>query len=183
MDNARTGLENLSKNCDTTIIIQNDQLLKLVPKLPLEAAFKVADEVLMQSIKGITEIITRPGLVNVDFNDIATIMKDGGLAMIGFGESNNGTDRINDAVEEALNSPLLGNVDMSLAKGAMVRVQGGPDMSVFEAEKAAEMISSRIAPRARLIWGCSVEPELKGKIRVLAVITGVRTDMISKDAK
>jgi cell division protein FtsZ len=177
MDNARKGLERLQQSCDTTIVILNDQLLKLVPKLPLEAAFKVADEVLMHGIKGITEVVTKPGLVNVDFNDINTIMKNGGMAMIGMGESSDDSDRVPQAVHEALNSPLLGDIDMASAKGAMIRVQGGPDMTVGEAEKAAEMVSSRLSSRARIIWGCSIEPELKGKVRLLVVITGVKSSM------
>jgi cell division protein FtsZ len=179
MENAKRGLERLQEGCDTTIVILNDQLLKMVPKLPLEAAFKIADEVLMYGIKGITEVVTKPGLVNVDFNDINTIMKNGGMAMIGMGESENGSDRVPEAVQEALNSPLLGDIDMAVAKGALIRVQGGPDMSVSEAEKAAEMVTSKLSPRARIIWGCSVEPELKGKVRILVVITGVKPTSFS----
>jgi cell division protein FtsZ len=177
MENARKGLGRLQESCDTTIVILNDQLLKLVPKLPLEAAFKVADEVLMHGIKGITEVVTKPGLVNVDFNDISTIMKNGGMAIIGMGESSDDSDRVSQAVHEALNSPLLGDIDMASAKGAMIRVQGGPDMTVSEAEKAAEMVSSKLSSRARIIWGCSIEPELKGKVRLLVVITGVKSSM------
>ena len=177
MENARKGLERLQQNCDTTIVILNDQLLKLVPKLPLEAAFKVADEVLMQGIKGITEVVTKPGLVNVDFNDINTIMRNGGMAMIGMGESADGSERVPQAVEEALASPLLGDIDMASAKGALIRVQGGEDMTVSEAEKAAELVTSKLSPRARIIWGCSIEPELKGKVRILVVITGVRSPL------
>jgi cell division protein FtsZ len=179
MENARKGLEKLQENCDTTIIVLNDQLLKLVPKLPLEAAFKVADEVLMHGIKGITEIITKPGLVNVDFNDVNTIMKDGGVAMIGMGESMDGSDRINQAVHEALSSPLLGDIDMSSAKSALIRVQGGNDLTVEEAEKAAEMVSSKLNSRARIIWGCSIEPSMQGKVSLLVVITGVRSPFLS----
>jgi cell division protein FtsZ len=178
MDNAKKGLRTLRENCDTTIVILNDQLLQLVPKLPLEAAFKVADEVLMYGIKGITEIITKPGLVNVDFNDINTIMKDGGMAMIGMGESDDGTERVEAAVKDAMESPLLGTIDLSAAKGALIRVQGGPDMTVGEAEKAAELVSSRLNPRARIIWGCSVEPEMEGKVSLLVVITGVNSPLI-----
>lgn len=177
MENARKGLKVLQENCDTTIVILNDQLLKLVPKLPLEAAFKVADEILMYGIKGITEVITKPGLVNVDFNDINTIMKDGGMAMIGMGESGDGSDRVQQAVSEALESPLLGAINMSTAKGALIRVVGGPDMTVGEAEKAAEMVSSRLNPRARIIWGCSVEPQMEGKVSLLVVITGVSSPL------
>jgi cell division protein FtsZ len=179
MENARKGLEKLQTNCDTTIIVLNDQLLKLVPKLPLEAAFKVADEVLMHGIKGITEIITKPGLVNVDFNDVNTIMRDGGVAMIGMGESNDGSDRINQAVHEALSSPLLGDIDLSSAKSALIRVQGGNDLTVEEAEKAAEKVSSKLNSRARIIWGCSIEPEMQGKVSLLVVITGVRSPFLS----
>ena len=131
----------------------------------------------MHGIRGITEIITKPGLVNVDFNDINTIMKNGGMAIIGMGESSDDSDRVPQAVHEALNSPLLGDIDMASAKGAMIRVQGGPDMTVSEAEKAAEMVSSKLSSRARIIWGCSIEPELKGKVRLLVVITGVKSSM------
>ncbi len=178
MENAQKGLKVLRENCDTTIVILNDQLLKLVPKLPLEAAFKVADEVLMYGIKGLTEIITKPGLVNVDFNDINTIMKDGGMAMIGMGESDDGNERVYQAVREAMESPLLGTIDLSAAKGALIRVVGGPDMTVGEAEKAAELVSSKLSPRARIIWGCSVEPEMEGKVSLLVVITGVSSPLI-----
>jgi len=175
MDNAVRGLRRLQDNCDTTIVVPNDKLLELVPRLPLEAAFKVADEVLMHSIKGITEVVTKPGLVNVDLNDILTIMKNGGVAMIGIGDSNEDSDRIPLAVEEALDSPLLGDIDTREAKGALIRVLGGPDLTVGEAEKAAEMVGERINPRARIIWGCAIEPEYQGRVRVLVVVTGVRS--------
>ncbi len=174
-----SGLKDLRESCDTVIVIQNDKLLQLVPKLPLNAAFKVADEVLMQSIKGITEVLTKPGLVNVDFNDINVIMKNGGLAMIGMGESAEPGERVDEAVSEAMTSPLLGDIDLSSAKGAMVRVTGGPDMSVSEAEKVAELVSGKINQRAKLIWGCSIDPELKGKIKVLVVITGVKSTILT----
>lgn len=173
MDNALRGLEEMGRYCDTTITIYNDQLLKLVPKLPLEVAFKVADEVLMQSIKGINDIITSPGLVNVDFNDISSIMRNGGMATIGLGESDEPKDRVSISVEDALASPLLGEIDLSTARGALVRVQGGPDMTITEAEQAAQLVSERVNPRARIIWGCSVEPELEGKMKIMVVITGV----------
>lgn len=177
MDNALRGLERLRAHCDTTAVIPNDKLLELVPKLPLDAAFRVADEVLMESIKGLTEIITKPGLVNLDFNDVMTIMKNGGVAMIGIGEGTQKTakgDRIDSAVTQALESPLLGDVDLSAARGALIRVTGGPDMTVAEAEKAAEMVSAKISPNARIIWGCSVDPSMAGIVRVMTVLTGVK---------
>ncbi len=182
-ENGIRGLRRLQDSCDTTIVVPNDRLLELVPKLPLEAAFKVADEVLMHSIKGITEVVTKPGLVNVDFNDILTIMKNGGIAVIGIGDSDEGSDRIPLAVSEALDSPLLGDIDMKEARGALIRVLGGPDLTVGEAEKAAEMVGERINPRARIIWGCAVDPEYAGKVRILVVITGVRSPYSPQNLK
>jgi cell division protein FtsZ len=102
MENAEAGLEKMRRFCDTTIVIYNDKLLELVPRLPIDAAFKVADEVLMQCIKGMTEIITKPGLVNLDYSDLMTIMKGGGVAMIGMGESDEARDRVDFALNEAL---------------------------------------------------------------------------------
>ncbi|TLZ69324.1 MAG: cell division protein FtsZ [Methanobacteriota archaeon] len=175
MENAEAGLEKLRKFCDTTIVIYNDKLLEMVPRLPIDAAFKVADEILMQSIKGMTEIITKPGLVNLDYADLMTIMKGGGVAMIGIGESEEERDRVETAIGEALESPLLGEVDLTHARGALVRVVGGPDLTVSEAEKAAEIVGQKINPMARIIWGCSVEQALDRTVRVLLVITGVKS--------
>src|SRR5437773_208951 len=173
--NAEEGLEKLRKFCDTTIVIYNDKLLELVPRLPIDAAFKVADEILMQSIKGMTEIITKPGLVNLDYADLMTIMKGGGVAMIGIGESEEERDRIEYAINEALESPLLGEVDLTHARGALVRVVGGGDLTVSEAERAAEIVGQKINPQARIIWGCSVDDALEHTVRVLLVITGVKS--------
>ena len=182
MENAEAGLDKLRKFCDTTIVIYNDKLLELVPRLPINAAFKVADEILMQSIKGMTEIITKPGLVNLDYADLMTIMKGGGVAMIGIGESDEERDRVEYSINEALESPLLGEVDLSHARGVLVRVVGGPDLTVSEAEKAAEIVGQKVNPQARIIWGCSVEPDLQNTVQVLLVITGVRSkSLLGKD--
>ncbi|HDP96577.1 MAG TPA: cell division protein FtsZ, partial [Euryarchaeota archaeon] len=180
MENALNGLERLRRVCDTTIVIPNDKLLDLVPKLPIDAAFKVADEVLMQTIKGLTEIITKPGLVNLDYSDIMTVMNEGGVAFIGIGESDEAdtSERVENAVSEALNSPLLGEIDLADARGALIRVVGGPDMTVSEAERAAEIVGERVSRRARLIWGCSIEPELEGQIRILLIVTGARAKLM-----
>src|SRR3972149_2689638 len=183
MENAQSGLDKLRKFCDTTIVIYNDKLLELVPRLPINAAFKVADEILMQSIKGMTEIITKPGLVNLDYADLMTIMKGGGVAMIGIGESDEERDRIEYAINEALESPLLGEVDLTHARGALVRVVGGPDLTVSEAERAAEIVGEKINPMARIIWGCSVEQDLDRIVRVLIVITGIKSkSFLGKDS-
>jgi cell division protein FtsZ len=183
MENAEAGLDKLRRFCDTTIVIYNDKLLELVPRLPIDAAFKVADEILMQCIKGMTEIITKPGLVNLDYADLMTIMKGGGVAMIGIGESDEDRDRIEYALNEALESPLLGEVDLSHARGCLVRVVGGTDLTISEAEKAAELVGEKINPSARIIWGCSLEPELEKTVRVLLVITGVKSkSFLGKEA-
>ncbi len=176
MENALTGLNKLRLVCDTTIVVPNDKLLELVPKLPVEAAFKVADEVLMQTIKGITDIITKPGLVNLDYADIQTVMNEGGVAFVGIGEANlDSDDRVKDAVHEAITSPMLGEVDLKNAKGAIIRVVGGPDMTVGEAQRAAEIVTKSVSDRARIIWGCSIEPELTGTIKILLIVTGARS--------
>jgi len=172
-ENAEFGLDRMRQFADTSIIIPNDKLLQLVPRLALNQAFKVADDVLMRAIKGMTEIITKPGLVNLDFNDIRTIMKGGGVAMIGLGEGENDT-RSEDAVEEAINSPLV-DVDVSGATGALINVTGGPDMTVSEAEKAAELVQSRVASNARIIWGAAVDQTLQHKMRVMLILTGVQS--------
>ncbi|MCK5038006.1 MAG: cell division protein FtsZ [Thermoplasmata archaeon] len=172
-DNALKGLNKLKQNCDTTIVIQNNKLLELVPRLPLDAAFKVADEILMNSIKGITETVTKPGLVNLDFSDLMTIMQGGGVAMIGIGSSDDDRERVDIAVNEALTSPLLGDVDISNAKGVLVRVVGGHDMTLAEAERAVEIVGEKVSPNARIIWGCSVDPTMSKTVQILLVLTGV----------
>jgi cell division protein FtsZ len=172
-ENAEWGLDRLRNIADTVIVIPNDRLLELVPKLSLNAAFKVADEVLMRSIKGITEVVTKPGLVNLDFNDIKTTMKSGGVAMIGLGESDD-DDRAVAAVTEAINSPLI-ELDVSEATAALINVTGGPDMTVSEAEQVAEILQSKISPGARIIWGAAIDETMERTIRVMVVITGVKS--------
>ena len=176
LDNAESGLRRLREVCDTVIVIPNDKLLDIVPNLALNAAFKVADEVLMRSIKGITEMITMPGLVNLDFADLKTVMKRGGVALIGLGEAE-GENKAVDAITEALNSPLL-EVDITEATGALVNVTGGNDMTLREAEKVIEEIYSKIDRNARIIWGTTIDPSMKKSIRAMLVITGVKSKQI-----
>ncbi|MFB6168480.1 MAG: cell division protein FtsZ, partial [Haloferacaceae archaeon] len=147
--NAEAGLERLRDVADTVIVVPNDRLLESVGKLPVRQAFKVADEVLMRSVKGITELITKPGLVNLDFADVQTVMERGGVAMIGLGESDS-ENKAQDSVRSALRSPLL-DVDISGANSALVNVTGGPDMAIEEAEGVVEEIYDRIDPDARII--------------------------------
>ena len=175
-ENAEWGLERLRNVADTVIVIPNDKLLELVPKLALNSAFKVADEVLVRAIKGIAEVVTKPGLVNLDFNDIKTVMKSGGVAMIGLGEGED-DDRAMTAVNQAINSPLI-DVDISNASAALVNVTGGLDMTIREAEEVAEVIQQKISPNARIIWGAAVDETLEDTIRVMVIITGVKSKHI-----
>ncbi|WP_066414276.1 cell division protein FtsZ [Halorubrum aethiopicum] len=174
--NAEAGLERLRDVSDTVIVVPNDRLLDAVGKLPVRQAFKVSDEVLMRSVKGITELITKPGLVNLDFADVRTVMEKGGVAMIGLGESDS-ESKAQDSVKSALRSPLL-DVDISGANSALVNVTGGQDMSIEEAEGVVEEIYDRIDPDARIIWGTSVDEDLEGEMRTMIVVTGVESPQI-----
>jgi cell division protein FtsZ len=176
MDNAEAGLERLRDAVDTVIVVPNDKLLEVVPHLPLQTAFKVCDEVLMRSVKGITELITKPGLVNLDFADVRVIMQKSGVAMIGLGEAE-GENKAIESVQKALRSPLL-DVDVSGATGALINVVGGPDMTIAEAESVVNELYTRIDPKARLIWGAMVDPDLENVIRTMVVVTGVTSPQI-----
>lgn len=179
MENASDGLARLAKVCDTTIVIPNDTLLELVPRLPVQAAFKVADELLFQTIGGLTDMLSGAGLVNVDYADLRTILNEGGVSLIGVGESQGAPmERMDEAVEEALTSPLLGMVDLRDAKGALVRVLGGPDMTIEEAARAAEAVSTRLRPDGRLIWGCTLDEGMAGHVKVLLIVTGAKSQYV-----
>jgi cell division protein FtsZ len=174
--NADAGLERLRSVADTVIVIPNDRLLEYAPNLPLQDAFKICDRVLMRSVKGMTELITKPGLVNVDFADVRTVMENGGVAMIGLGESDS-ENKATDSIRSALRSPLL-DVEFKGANSALVNVVGGADMSIEEAEGVVEEIYDRIDPDARIIWGASVEEGFGGKMETMIVVTGVESPQI-----
>ena len=175
MENALDGLAKLKKAADTIIVIPNDKILEIAPDLPVAAAFRVADEVLTNAVKGITEMVTKPGLINLDFADLRTILDRGGGAMIGLGESQQEktTDsRALEAVENALTSPLL-DVDISEANRALINVIGGTDMTLREAEMIVEAVSSKINPNAHVIWGAMIEEDLpRNQIQAMVVIAG-----------
>jgi len=175
-ENAIMGLEKLEKNVDTLIVIPNDKLLELAPDLPLHTAFKVADEILTNSVKGIAELVTKAGLVNLDFADIRAVMGNGGVALIGVGESDT-DNRAVESVEKAVNNPLL-DVDISGANGALINVAGGPDMTLDEARRVVETVSVKLDEDARLIWGAQISEELEGTIRTLIIVTGVKSSQI-----
>ncbi|MEM4261776.1 MAG: cell division protein FtsZ [Candidatus Diapherotrites archaeon] len=183
-ENAMYGLSNLRKHADTIIVIPNDKILEIAPDLPLNAAFKVADEVLTNAVKGITELITKPGLINLDFADLKTILEKGGAAMIGLGESGtqNGPSeaRALEAVENALTSPLL-DVDISGANRALINVVGGSDMTLREAELIVEAVAAKIHSHAHIIWGAMIDDTLpKNQIQAMVVIAGGRLGFLDE---
>jgi cell division protein FtsZ len=175
-ENAVVGLEKLENIVDTLIVIPNDKLLELAPDLPLQTAFKVVDEILTNAVKGIAELITKAGLVNLDFADVRTVMGKGGVALIGVGESDS-ENRAVEAVEKAIHNPLL-DVDISGANGALINVCGGPDMTLEEARKIVETVSDKLDPDAKIIWGAQVSEDLRDTIRTLLIVTGVRSKQI-----
>ncbi len=174
--NAQKGLENLESTVDTLIVIPNDKLLEIVPDVSITTAFKVADEILVNAVKGITELITKPGLVNLDFADVRAVMGSGGIAMIGMGESDS-ENRSMESVEKALNNPLL-DVDITGATGALVNVMGGADITIKECQDIVETVNSRINTDAKIIWGAQIVKDLGDVARTMLIITGVKSSQI-----
>ena len=176
LENAMDGLERMESVVDTLIVIPNDKLLELAPELPLQTAFKIADEILTNAVKGITELVTTNGLVNLDFADVKAVMLNGGVSLIGLGESDS-NQRAIEAVEKAIQNPLL-DVDISNATGALVNVVGGPDMSLDEYKTIIEEIGNKLDPEAKLIGGAQISEDMEKSIRVLLIVTGVKSTQI-----
>jgi len=170
---AEDGLSKLRQVTDTVVVIENQKLLEYAGQMPIAQAFALADELISMMIKGITETITVPSLVNLDFADVRTIMSAGGVSAICVGESDS-QSRIKDAVLKALNHPLL-EVDYAGAKGALIHVICGPDCTLAEINEAGEIISKRLSPDSQVIWGARVSPEYTGKVQVIAIVTGVKS--------
>jgi len=175
-EKAYRGLEELRKNTDTVVVIENDQLLELVPNLPIEEAFSVADEVLANYIYSIITTVSQPSLINVDFADLKSVISSGGVTICGVGEAQ-GKDRAELAVQKALKNPLI-NVNYSLGKAALIHVTGGSTMSLKEASSVVEIIREKIQPEAEIIWGTKVDPELGDVLRITVVISGVESEHI-----
>ncbi len=177
IENAEYGLERLESIVDTLIVIPNDKLLEIAPELPLQTAFKVADEILTNAVKGTTELVTKSGLVNLDFADVKAVMANGGVSLMGMGESDS-ANRALEAVEKALSNPLL-DVDISNATGALVNIIGGNDMSLDEARAIIAAVGDQLSPDAKMIWGAQLSPEMEKSIRVMIIITGVKSAQIT----
>lgn len=167
------GLAEMKKECDTVIVIDNNKLIKLVPQLPINEAFKVGDNVLASMMAGITDTISLPSLINLDFADFRTIIKKGGIAVAGVGQSG-ASNRAEEAVKKALRIPLL-DVDYVDAKGALIHVSGDDKMTIDEVNRVGEIVTKMMSDDSLVIWGARVNPNLKGVLKVTLIITGVRS--------
>ncbi|MCW4025936.1 MAG: cell division protein FtsZ [Candidatus Bathyarchaeota archaeon] len=170
------GLSEMRRECDTVVVIDNNKLMRLVPQLPINEAFKVGDKVLANMIGGITETISSPSLVNLDFADFRTIVKKGGVAVAGVGQSD-APNRAEEAVHRALSMPLL-DIDYTGAKGALIHVSGDEQMTIDEANRVGEIVTQMMSDDALVIWGARVNPSLAGNIKVTLVMTGVRSQYL-----
>ncbi|MBD3260653.1 MAG: cell division protein FtsZ [Candidatus Altiarchaeales archaeon] len=176
LDKAREGIDTLQKVADTVIVVDNNKLVEYVPNLPLDKAFSVADEVVARAVKGITETIMEPSLINLDFADIRSVMGGGRVAVISVGDGE-GPDRVETAVRNTLEHPLL-EVNYSGATGALLHVTGGNDLTLGEANEIGELITKELDPQAAITWGARVNPELEDRVEVIAIITGVESPNI-----
>jgi cell division protein FtsZ len=176
-DMAKEALDNLHRSCDTLVTIDNNKLTRLAGNLPLQQALGVANELVGQFVKGITETITTASLINIDFADLSAIMEGRGLAAIGVGLAES-MDRIEVATKMALGTQLLDIKDMTTASGVLVHVSGGDDITLEEVTRAGELVTRSMPHEVRIVWGARVEPSLRGKARVMVVLTGVETNFV-----
>lgn len=172
---AEEGIDELSHHADSIIVLDNDRLLDYVPNLPIGDAFSVMDQIISETIRGISETITQPSLINLDYADMRSIMEEGGVAVMLVGES--GDKDKTQVVEEALNHPLL-DVDYRGASGSLVHITGGPDLSLTDANGIASKITERLDDDAKVIWGSRIQDDYKDKVRVMAIMTGVESSNI-----
>ncbi|HTM96296.1 MAG TPA: cell division protein FtsZ, partial [Croceibacterium sp.] len=170
---ADAGIEELQQHVDTLIVIPNQNLFRIAnPNTTFKEAFEMADEVLQQGVRGITDLMVMPGLINLDFADVRSVMGEMGKAMMGTGEGE-GANRALEAAERAIANPLLEGVSMQGAKGVIISIIGGEDMKLLEVDEAANHIRELVDPEANIIWGSAFNPDLDGKIRVSVVATGI----------
>jgi cell division protein FtsZ len=171
-DQADEGVEELRSVCDTLIVIPNDRLLEVLDRsTSMVEAFRIADDVLRQGVQGICDLITMPGLINLDFADVRTVMRDAGSALMGIGFAT-GENRARDAAERALRSPLI-DTEITGARGILLSISGGEDLSLLEVTEAAEVVRSAATDETNIIFGATVDPRLNGQVWVTVVATGL----------
>ncbi len=169
---AKEGIVELGKYVDTLIVIDNQMLVDLYPNLTIEQAFSLADEITSKAVRGITETINTPSLINLDFADVRSVMSTGGLSMINIGEAS-GNNRAEDVVRETLKNSLL-DVDYESATGILFNITGGEDMTMGEANEIGTRLTSKISPEAGVVWGAKIDPAYNGRVEVIAIFSGVK---------
>lgn len=176
VDKAEFGLQQLRQNTNTVIVIDNNRLVQIAGNLPVQQAFAVANELVATMIKGIVETIAVPSLVNLDFADVKAVMTSGGVAAIGVGSSDT-NNRVEEAVKGALSNPLL-DISYEGAQGAILHIHGGHDMTLDEISKVGELVTESMDTSANVIWGARVTDDMKGKLTVMTIITGVNSPWV-----
>ena len=182
MSVAKKGLDRLKGSCDTVVVIDNNRLVKVAGNLPFREALGVANTTVGKFVKGVTETITTASLINLDYADLRAIMSGAGLASIGIGDGT-GEGRVEQSVERALNGRLLDIEDVTKARGLLIHVAGGEDLTLSEVNRTAEIMKRSLPPKAKIIWGARVDKELQGAVSVMAVVTGVESAFLRKREK
>jgi cell division protein FtsZ len=182
MEIAKKGLNRLKVACDTVVVIDNNRLVKVAGNLPFREALGVANTTIGKFVKGVTETITTASLINLDYADLRAIMHGAGLASIGIGDGL-GESRVEQAVEKALNGRLLDIEDVTKARGLLIHVSGGEDLTLYEVNHAAEIMKRSLPPNVKIIWGARVDEELQGSASVMAVVTGVESAFLKRHEK
>lgn len=181
-EKAREAINLLAKSCDSVVIIDNSKLREVAGNLPLKEALNVANALVGAFVKNLTDTITQPSLVNLDYADLRAVMERGGISSIGIGEGD-GMDRVGKAVASAISTPLLDVTDISASYGVLIHIVGGEDLTLEEVAVTGEMIMDKVPNTKRIIWGAKVDDTLTGKVRVMAVLTGVESPFVSGEVK
>ncbi len=176
LDVAKRGVEKLKSRVDTLIVIDNQRLVTLYPNLRIEQAFTMADEITAKAVRGITEAITQPSMINLDFADVRSIMTSGGVSVISVGEGQ-GPDKIEQVVKETLKNKLL-DINCEGATGALFHITGGPDLTLGDANSIGEKLTESISQNASVTWGARMDPDYQGKVEVIAIFTGVQNTFV-----
>jgi len=173
-EKAKEGIEKLRENCDTVVLIDNNRLRQVAGNLPLKPALGVANELIGSFVKNITEAVTVPSLMNIDYADLRAITERGGISSIGIGEGD-GEDRVSAAVSQALGTPLLDIAKISSSQGVLIHIAGGEDMTLEEVAKVGELVAGKVPHTTNIAWGARVDEAITGKVRVMAVLTGIES--------
>ncbi len=181
-ERAREAINLLAQSCDSVVIIDNSKLREVAGNLPLKEALNVANALVGAFVKNLTDTITQPSLVNLDYADLRAVMERGGVSSIGIGEGD-GADRVSKAVAQAISTPLLDVTDISASYGVLIHIVGGEDLTLEEVAVTGEMIMDKVPNTKRIIWGAKVDNNLTGKVRVMAVLTGVESPFVSGKVK